>query len=64
MPISCTCHRACLLTAGSVCYWDLVEETMVESFQAHSGVVCSLAMHPDGNMLLTSSTDGTVKVWH
>ncbi|KAK9915970.1 hypothetical protein WJX75_006744 [Coccomyxa subellipsoidea] len=49
---------------GRVCYWDLVEETMVESFQAHSGVVCSLVVHPDGDMLLTSSTDGTVKVWH
>ncbi len=49
--------------AGRVCYWDLVEETMLESFQAHKSYVCSLAMHPDGTLLLTSSTDGTVKVW-
>jgi mitogen-activated protein kinase organizer 1 len=51
------------LYAGCVCCWDLVEETLLESFQAHSGVVCSLAIHPDGDLLLTSSTDGTVKVW-
>ena len=50
--------------AGRVCYWDLVEETMLESFQAHKSYVCSLAMHPDGTLLLTSSTDGTVKVWY
>lgn len=52
-----------LWLAGRVCYWDLVEETMLESFQAHKSYVCSLAMHPDGTLLLTSSTDGTVKVW-
>ena len=49
--------------AGRVCYWDLVEETMLESFQAHKSYVCSLAMHSDGTLLLTSSTDGTIKVW-
>lgn len=49
--------------AGEVLYWDLVEAEVVRSFSAHSGVVCSLAMHPEGKMLLTSSLDGTVKVW-
>lgn len=49
--------------AGRVCYWDLVEETMAASFTAHKGVVTGLAMHPKGELLLTSSTDGVVKVW-
>ena len=49
--------------AGRVCWWDLVEESMVLSVRAHAGVVCSLAVHPDGSLLVTSSTDGTVKVW-
>ena len=31
--------------------------------QAHHAVICSLAMHPEGTCLLTSSVDGTVKVW-
>jgi len=35
----------------------------VECFQAHAGVVCSMAMHPKGECLLTSSVDGTIKVW-
>lgn len=44
-------------------YWDLVEAEVVRSFQAHTGVVCSMAMHPEGTSLLTSSLDGIVKVW-
>ena len=52
-----------LRTAGRVCYWDLVEEALVETVAAHSGVVCSLAMHPAGSLLVTSSTDSTIKVW-
>lgn len=52
-----------LSVVGRVCYWDLVEEHMVESFKAHAGVVTGLAMHPKGECLLTSSTDGSIKVW-
>ncbi|CAK0757293.1 hypothetical protein CVIRNUC_002528 [Coccomyxa viridis] len=66
MDCALTPSDACVLSGsedGRVCYWDLVEETMLESFQAHKSYVCSLAMHPDGTLLLTSSTDGTVKVW-
>ena len=49
--------------SGEVLYWDLVESEVVKRFTAHGGVVCSLAMHPSGEMLLTSSVDGTMKVW-
>ena len=49
--------------SGEVFYWDLVEAEVVKRFRAHGGVVCSLAMHPSGGMLLTSSVDGTMKVW-
>jgi len=49
--------------AGRVCYYELVEEGMVESFQAHKGVVTGLALHPKGECLLTASTDGAIKVW-
>ena len=48
---------------GRVCYWDLVDAALLDSFQAHRDVVCSLAMHPKGECLLTASVDGTVKVW-
>jgi mitogen-activated protein kinase organizer 1 len=48
---------------GRVLYWELVEADLVQSFQAHQDVVCGLAMHPKGDCLLTSSVDGTIKVW-
>lgn len=51
------------LYAGDVLFWDLVESEIVRSFRAHSGVVCSMAIHPEGTSMVTSSLDGTVKVW-
>jgi len=48
---------------GEVLYWDLVEGNVVKKFKAHSGVVCSMAIHPEGSHLLTSALDGVVKVW-
>mmetsp|Transcript_14765 Transcript_14765/g.39830 ORF Transcript_14765/g.39830 Transcript_14765/m.39830 type:complete len:322 (-) Transcript_14765:356-1321(-) len=48
---------------GEVLYWDLVEGNVVKRIRAHTGVVCSLAMHPQGSHLLTSALDGVVKVW-
>lgn len=50
--------------AGRVCYWDLVEENLVDSFPAHTGVVCSLAVHPSEPCLLTAGADGLVNVWN
>lgn len=49
--------------SGEVLYWDLVEAKVVRRFKAHGGVVCSMAMHPEGKVLVTSSVDGGVKVW-
>jgi WD40 repeat protein len=49
--------------AGEVLYWDLVSEQVVGRFKAHAGVVTSLAVHPQGELLLTCATDGLVKVW-
>ena len=60
-PSRRVCTATC--TAGEVLYWDLVEATVVRRFKAHSGVDCSLAMHPEGKLLLTSSVDGTIKAW-
>lgn len=51
------------LCAGKVFYWELVEAAVVRSFQAHKGAVCSIAMHPEGSLLLTAGVDGSVRVW-
>lgn len=48
---------------GYVLYWDLVDAVCAKRFRAHTGVVCSLAVHPDGSTLLTSSVDGAIRVW-
>ena len=49
--------------AGIVCFWDLVEETMVHQIQAHTSAVCSVAMHPEAKCMVSASNDGTAKVW-
>lgn len=49
--------------SGDVLFWDLVDGAVASRFKAHGGVVTSLAVHPEGQLLLTSSVDGAVKVW-
>ena len=33
-------------------------------FLGHAGMVTSLSESPDGRLLATSSTDGTIRLWH
>ncbi|KAJ9513864.1 hypothetical protein QJQ45_020943, partial [Haematococcus lacustris] len=48
---------------GEVMFWDLVDATVVRRLQAHNGVVCSMAVHPSGTQMLTSSLDGVIATW-
>ncbi|CAA6663787.1 unnamed protein product [Spirodela intermedia] len=48
---------------GYIFFWDLVEASVVSKFRAHGSVVTSVAYHPKDSCMLTSSVDGTVKVW-
>lgn len=49
---------------GRVVYWDVVEGSILGEVQAHNNqIVCSLSVSPQGDCLLTSSVDGTVKLW-
>lgn len=48
---------------GKIFFWDIVGSKVVETIQAHSSVVTSLAIHPSGGMLLSASVDGKVKIW-
>ncbi|KAJ4814114.1 WD-repeat protein [Rhynchospora pubera] len=48
---------------GFIYFWDLVDASIVSSFRAHSSVVTSVSYHPKDVCILTSSVDGTIKVW-
>nr|CAD1836819.1 unnamed protein product [Ananas comosus var. bracteatus] len=48
---------------GFIFFWDLVDASVVSSFRAHSSVVTSVSYHPKDACMLTSSVDGTVRVW-
>ncbi|KAG4132654.1 hypothetical protein ERO13_D08G046300v2 [Gossypium hirsutum] len=48
---------------GSIFFWDLVDASVVSKFRAHSSVVTSVSYHPKDNCMITSSVDGTVRVW-
>ncbi|KAK9162680.1 hypothetical protein Syun_003582 [Stephania yunnanensis] len=49
---------------GSVFFWDLVDASVISSFRAHSSVVTSVSYHPIDCCMITSSVDGTIRVWN
>jgi mitogen-activated protein kinase organizer 1 len=48
---------------GYIFFWELVDAPVVSSFRAHSSVVTSVSYHPTRACMLTSSVDGTIRVW-
>lgn len=48
---------------GKIFYWDVLSSQIETCFQAHDAEVTSLSIHPKGHFLLTSSTDGCIKLW-
>lgn len=48
---------------GKVLFWDLVDASVVSSVKAHTAVVTSVSYHRSESCMITSSVDGTVKVW-
>ncbi|KAE8734942.1 Detected protein of confused Function [Hibiscus syriacus] len=48
---------------GSIFFWDLVDAFVVSKFRAHPSVVTSVSYRPKENCMITSSVDGSVRVW-
>jgi mitogen-activated protein kinase organizer 1 len=50
---------------GSIHIWDLMEAKRVELLHLHTKSICGIAYHPVEKeiCLLSSSADGTVRVW-
>ncbi|QDT60569.1 Serine/threonine-protein kinase PknL [Stieleria bergensis] len=48
---------------GSVRIWNVADQKLLKSFNAHRGIVWTTAYHPDRPMLVTSGDDSLVKLW-
>jgi WD40 repeat protein len=48
---------------GEVRIWNVSSWQEVVSFHDHKHTVFSVAYSPDGRRLVTSSRDGTIRIW-
>jgi mitogen-activated protein kinase organizer 1 len=56
-----------LVISGSedhkVVLWDMVDSQVVQRLHGHKGIVSGLSCHPESGLFLSSSADGTVRLW-
>lgn len=52
-----------LLSDSAIFYWDVRESKPVGKLVGHTGAVRQLVLSPDGKKLLSSSDDGTIRIW-
>lgn len=48
---------------GELELYDISTSTLVEKIQAHDGAIWTLAVHPDGQSVVTGSADKSAKFW-
>ncbi|MFN4261912.1 MAG: WD40 repeat domain-containing protein, partial [Gemmataceae bacterium] len=48
---------------GKVTLWDVASGKEAAHLKGHKGIIKALAFTPDGSTLVSSSEDGTVKIW-
>lgn len=48
----------------TICVWDTRSWECVKKWTDHRGAITSLAIHPSGKLMLSTSTDKTVRTWN
>ncbi|MBQ2396093.1 MAG: hypothetical protein II304_03495, partial [Bacteroidales bacterium] len=43
--------------------YDVTNFTCLKTLTGHSWILCSVAYSPDGTKIVSSSKDGTIKIW-
>jgi WD40 repeat protein len=44
--------------------YDLRSQNVVQTYEGHKGPVKSIDFHPNSHYLISSSDDGTTKIWN
>ena len=44
--------------------WDLKTGKLLRTLTGHTGGICTLAIAPNGQYLVSGSEDKTIKIWH
>jgi WD40 repeat protein len=56
-------QRALSVHGADVVLWDLATSQPIHRFQGHTDQVADLAFSPDGRFALSSSQDGSIRLW-
>ncbi|MCA9168061.1 MAG: serine/threonine protein kinase, partial [Planctomycetales bacterium] len=57
-------HIAAAIEDGSIRIWDVDEQTLLKSFNAHRGIAWMVVYHPTRPLLMSSGDDGAVRLWN
>ena len=56
-------HRYDIALGPSVVRWDIINQKRLLQFQAHGDIITGLSKSPDGDLIVTASYSGEVKLW-
>jgi mitogen-activated protein kinase organizer 1 len=48
---------------GKLFIWDIVEGSIVKAIDAHDKVITCVKFHPTAQSMISTSFDGTAKLW-
>ena len=57
-------NHTCLSNEYLIWIWDLKNNKIHQTLTKHTENIKDIIFTPDGKLLLSCSTDGTVKLWH